>query len=404
MLVQFAWRNIWRNRRRTVITASSIAFAVFFACLLQSIGEGSWENVINNVTNSYTGNVQIHKQGYWDEPSINELIAYSASLKKLETYSEVVHAVPRLESFALASTGTFTKGTLVMGIDPEKENAFTRMGEKVIEGSYLSESNLGVLIGKDLARMLKTSAGDTVYLISQGYRGANAVGQYPVSGILKFPSPQLNKGMIIMSLEDAQYFYGAENQISAFVIGTGTTKEGTRVAADLRLALDSSAFEVMTFEELMPELIRSKEIDTSGNYIVYFILYMIIGFGIFGTLLMMLRERRYELGVLISIGMNRIQVFGMIWLELLFIGVIGALAGILIGYAGAFYFHVNPIILTGDFAAAMENYEFEPIIPASINPRIFLTHGVIVFLLCMIISLFPFYHLWRLKPVEAMRS
>ncbi len=404
MLFQFAWRNIWRNRRRTLITVSSIAFAVFFACLLQAIGEGSWENMIYNVTNSYTGNIQIHKKGYWENPGINDLVPFDEAMEQLGTWESINHATPRLESFALASTGEFTKGAMILGIDPGRENNFTKMGDKVIEGAYLSQDDTGVLIGKDLSRMLRADIGDTIFLISQGYRGVNAVGLYPVKGKVRFPSPQLNRGMILMTLVEAQYLFGAQELISSLVIGTDPSARTDFVAEKIEGNWDTAAYEIMTFEELMPELIKSKEIDTSGNFIVYFILYTIIGFGIFGTLLMMLRERQYELGILLSIGMRRLEVYGMIWTELLLLCVIGALAGIGIGYAGAWYFHLNPIVLTGDFAAAMENFEFEPIIPASVSPRIFMVQGMIVFVLCMIISLYPLYHVMKIKPVEAMRT
>lgn len=405
MFLKFAWRNIWRNRRRSWITIASVAFAVFFSGIMQAIQEGSWDNMIDNVASSYMGNVQIHLKGYWENPSINELLEHSKDeLLAVHNHEEVQHAVPRLESVALISTGENTRGAMVLGVSAHAEEAMSKMSLKLQEGNYFQDNKPTVLLGDALARQIGSHIGDTVYLISQGYHGANAAGMFPVSGILHFPSPQLNRQMVMMRLQDAQYFYGAENRISSIVIKTTDQRAERELIPVLEQYYDTSRYEVLGLGKLMPDLIKSKEVDASGNYIIFFILYMIIAFGIFGTLMMMMMERKYELGVLISIGMERIKIFRMIWMELILLGMIGALVGIVLAYSGAWYFHQNPIVLTGDFASAMENFDFEPIIPAAVTPRIFLTHGVIVFILCVLISLFPLFRILKLNPVKAMRA
>lgn len=405
MLYRLAWRNIWRNKRRTLISASSIAFAVLFCGFMSAIQEGSWDNMINNVVSSYTGNIQIHKKGYWANPSINDLVPYDASLKSLEGLSENIKVtVPRLESFALISTGDKTRGTMVIGIHPEKEDVFTEMSGRVVEGNYLNQKDDGALIGDALAELIGVGIGDSIILISQGYHGVNAAGKYPIRGFVHFPTPQFNKAVVILDLYHAQDFYGAEDLVSALVVETlafDTEKETAQVLAQ---NLDTAGYEIMTYKELMPDLIKSKQIDASGNYIIFFILYMIIAFGIFGTILMMMKERHYEFGVLMSIGMEKKKLFFMVWIELLILGSIGAVIGIILAYGVSYYFHINPIVLTGEFADAMEKFEFDPIMPASIAPRLFITQAIIVYIICMVIIVFPFFHIRKLEPVKAMRE
>jgi ABC-type lipoprotein release transport system permease subunit len=404
MVFKLAWRNIWRNKRRTIITASSIAFAVMFAGFMSAIQEGSWDHMINNVVSSYTGNIQIHKKGYWDSPSINDL-TQEKELTMVKDLSENIDiAVPRLESFALLTTGENTRGTMVVGIDTEKEDLFSNMSDKVKNGTFLNAGDEGVLMGDRLAELVGAEIGDTIILISQGYRGVNAVGKYPLRGTTHFPTPQLNRSLVVMTLEKAQAFYGAEELISALVLKSSPLGVEDRVTQSLVSSLDTSSLEIMTYKELMPELIKSKQIDASGNYIIFFILYMIIAFGIFGTILMMLKERQYELGVLNSIGMEKRRLFFMVWWELIILATIGIVIGLIFAFGLSYYFYVNPIVLTGELADAMEKFEFDAIMPASIEPRLFIWQAIVVYFICLIIILFPFFHIRNINPVKAMRE
>ena len=128
--------------------------------------------------------------------------------------------MPRIESFALASSGTFTKGAMVVGIDPEKESRLTRVDSRVSAGQYLSTEDEGALVAEGMAEYLKIGVGDTLILISQGYHGINAAGKFPVRGLVKFGSPELSKQLIYIGLEKAKWFYGTEGLITTMVVDT----------------------------------------------------------------------------------------------------------------------------------------------------------------------------------------
>jgi ABC-type lipoprotein release transport system permease subunit len=318
---------------------------------------------------------------------------------------EGVEAVlPRLESFALAAAGETTSGVLVAGILPDVENRMTDLENRLVEGEYLTEGDEAVLVASGVAEKLGLALGDTLVLISQGYRGVNAAGKYPIRGIAKFGSPDLNKQMVYLPLPAAQYFYGAPGLATSLALKLGGQEDIKPVVAALRTQLDTSAYEVMDWEELLPDLVQARELDTAGNVIVYFILYMIIAFGIFGTILMMSKEREYEFGVLISIGLQRWQLALSVWIEVILLGVLGAVSGILLSMPIVYYFKVNPIRFGGEMASSLEKFGFEPIFPATFDLQIFLTQALYVFILTAVLALYPIFKIRKLQPVQAMRG
>ena len=404
MLFKMAWRNIWRNRRRTFITAASILFAVLFASFMDSLQRGAWDNMINNVVNYYFGYVQVHQDGYWEEQSIDKAFLLADSLEQVGAVEGGEAVLPRLESFALAAAGETTSGVLVAGILPNVENKMTDLENRLVEGEYLTESEEAVLVASGVADKLGLALGDTLVLISQGYRGVNAAGKYPIKGIAKFGSPDLNKQMVYLPLPAAQYFYGAPGLATSLALKLGGQEDIKPVVAALRTQLDTSAYEVMDWEELLPDLVQARELDTAGNVIVYFILYMIIAFGIFGTILMMSKEREYEFGVLISIGLQRWQLALSVWVEVILLGVLGALSGILLSMPIVYYFKVNPIRFGGEMASSLEKFGFEPIFPATFDMQIFMTQALYVFILTAVLALYPIFKIRKLQPVQAMRG
>ncbi len=405
MIFKLAWRNIWRNKRRTYITAASILFAVLLASLMESLQKGAWDNMIGNVVNFYIGYAQIHQKGYWEDQSLDQAIPFTAELKNIpKEVSEVKNVLPRMESFALASTGNTTMGALVVGIDPEVENRMTQLQTRLRQGAYLNATDKAALVAEGVADNLNLKVGDTLVLVSQGYHGVNAAGKYPVKGIIHLGSPELNKQMVYLPLHEAQWFFGAEGLITSLALHIERPGDVTKAVKAVKAKLNLQEYEVMDWKELLPDLVRAKALDSAGNYIVYCILYLIIAFGIFGTILMMTKERSYEFGVLVAIGMRRFRLSATVWLEVIMLGLLGAAAGILCSVPVVGYFHNNPLHFSGNYAAAMERYGFEPIFPAAFRPSIFLVQAIVVIILTALMALYPIFKIRKLEPVEAMRD
>ncbi|MCB0611332.1 MAG: ABC transporter permease [Lewinella sp.] len=409
MIFTLAFRNLWRNKRRTLITAASVMFAVFFATFMQSIQRGTWDHMLNNVVNFYYGFVQVHSAGYWDDQSLDRSFQLGDDLRQKIAGAEGVEEIaPRIESFALASFGEQTTGVMVVGTRPGAEEKLTGLAEKVIKGKYWdSGSPDGILIAEGVARQLEMELGDTIVLISQGYHGANAAGKYPVTGILQFGSPELNKRMTYLPLGEAQYFFAADSLVTTIALHIANKEDAKLSVKSLEERLDTTQYEVMNWEQMIPDLVEARELDTASAMLVLWVLYLIIAFGIFGAILMMTRERQYEFGVLIAIGMKRFQLSGIVWIEIAMMGVMGTIAGMILAAPFVWYFHQNPINMAAmgeEMVKTYEKFGMEPVLPTSVDPWIFGTQAITVFLITTVVALYPLWVIGRLKPVEAMRT
>lgn len=405
MYLVLAWRNIWRNKRRSIITIASITFAVFIACVMRSMQLGSYERMISNAAQFFTGYVQVHKNGYWNDKMLDNSFVNSAELTNTIASTQGVEvAVPRLESFALASYGTKTKGSLVMGIDPEKEDALTKVKSKVVAGEYLQNGDKAVMIAEGLAEYLKLGVGDTIVLIGQGYHGANAAAVYPIKGIMKFPVPLQNNQTVYMPLKEAQWFYAAENRLTSIALVVDKAKHVDQIVADISSKVDTNKLEVMGWRDLMPDLVQGIEVDNISGKVMLWILYAVIGFGMFGTFLMMTAERMYEFGVMMSVGMRRVIMQFTVILEMGVMAAMGVMAGIVISLPILTYYYHNPIYFSGASAEAIETFGMEPAYFFSLEPSLFYNQAWVIFFMAVILAFYPLYVIHKLKPVEAMRE
>ena len=406
MFLKLAWLNIWRNRRRTLITVASVFFAVLLAITFRSVTDGVYENMIHNVVSYSSGYLQIHKKGYWDEQSIDNSFEADEQLsKKLLNNPKITYLMPRLETFALSSFADKTKGVMVLGIDPVSEKEVNRLNEKIIEGQYFESNNVDhILIGSGLAEQLNTKVNDTLVLIGQGYHASSAAGKFKIDGILKLGSPELNSNVIYMPLQASQYLYGAENRLTSLSIMLGKTSDLESSKRAVENTIDIEAYEVMTWKQMMPEMDQFIEADSAGHYIIIGILYFIISFGLFGTLLMMTFERNREFGILIAIGMKKRLLAYVVLLESIMISLMGCLMGVLAGILIVHLFTENPVQFSGSLRDVYEDYGFEPIIYFSGHIRIFITQTLIILVLAILLALYPGFKILRLKPVDAINS
>ena len=402
LYIKLAWRNVWRSKKRTWITASSIAFSVFFACLMQSSQLGSYDNMIDNSARFFTGHLGIHHIDFWENQIIDNSFDQQELIQLDLSNSNILIGVPRLSSFALASYGDKTKGAALFGVSLSLEAKFSYLKRKLIEGDY--DKKGGVLMAEGLAANLNLRVGDTLVLMGQGYHGVNAAGKYPVTGILKFPIPDLNQGAIYLPLETLQEFLSATNMISSYSILLNDSQDTELVRSHMETILKDKELSLMTWQEMLPDLVSSIELDYYGGWIILIILYVVIGFGIFGTFLMMIKERTYELGILNAIGMNKYRIQIMVAIEIFLLISIGVLLGLLMATPIILYFWSNPILLSGDAALAMEKFGYEPIIPFALNLKIFHNQGISVFVIALFLTIYPMLAIKQLKIIKALNE
>ena len=384
---------------------SSIAFAVLLSCLMMSVQYGTLDHMVNNVVKFYSGHIQIHDENYWDERIIDHSLSYDQSfLDNLESIPNVVSVVPRIESFALSAYETRTKGAMILGIDPEKEKGIIDIKSKLKEGSYFKGEDKSVLLGTGLADYLGVSVGDSVVLISQGYHGASAVGLYPVVGMVKFPNPDLNNQAICIPLKEAQWFYGLENKVSSIALLMDSQDDVSTVKTAIFSDYSDRPITPMDWKEMMPDLVQTVKLKHSSSRIMIMVLYIVIGFGMFGTFLMMTAERTREFGITIAVGMKRLWLQLTVFYEVIMMSLIGVLTGIILSLAIITYFYFNPVQLGSDMADMYESYGVEAAIEFSMSSGIFIWQAWAIFIIGFVLSLYPVLVLKRIRPVRAMRD
>lgn len=466
-----AWRNLWRNRRRTVITASSVFFAVFFAVIMRSYQLGSYDHMIRNFIESFTGYLQVQHVKYQDNPLIDHSFAYDDSVAgAIAAIDNVVSVTPHLESFTLASSGPQTKGVMVIAIDPVKEKNFSdpegklvkfritddmlkRLGEdavipgkileklKSLEGrsyysperlaletglsdgdnerymplilqygevsnGYLSPDDEGILVSDRLAGYLKVGTGDSVILMGQGYHGVSATGLFPVRGIIKMPSPEIDNKLIIMTIPSAQRFFDAEGMVTSLVVNL-TGKSGrliSKVQNRINQLLPDENTKAKTWYELNPILYKQIQGDSQTGIAMLALLYFIIFFGIFGTVLMLVSERRREFGVLVSIGMQKSKLKRILTIEMFILGAIGLISGLLASVPFILYFYFNPILLKGELGKMMEDWGWDPVMPTAWFGPYFYWQAAVVALMVLLATIYPLRKISKLKEIEALRA
>ena len=403
-LIKMAWRNLWRNRRRTLITTASIVFSVLFACFMRSMQEGTYDRMIDNVVKFYSGYLQVQHHAYWDEKTLENSLSEDPRLTQtIEAIDDVLLVTPRLESFALSAHQDNSRPVFVMGILPRREERIIRLSHKITSGELLSDDDPDAMISEGLARFLKLSVGDTLVMISQGYHGVSAAAKFAVKAIFSHPAPDLNNNMVFLSLPAAQNFYSAYDRYTSEVIMVRDHYKVEPVRRAIAGLLPPD-LRVMTWDEMQPELLNMIEADRAGGIVMMLILYLVIGFGIFGTVMMMLYERKREFGVINAIGMQKSKINRVVFTETILLGFLGALIGIFVTVPFIFYFYRNPIPLTGDMAEAMLEYGIEPFMFFSIQPMLFVNQALIVFILCLFIAVLMMIRIGRMKMIKALRS
>ncbi|MCF8295063.1 MAG: FtsX-like permease family protein [Bacteroidales bacterium] len=404
--LKLAWRNIWRNKRRTLIAAGSLYFAIVFALFMRSMQFGSYDIMIENSVKMYSGFIQIQDSTYWVDKSMDDLMEFNADLEaKINAQNGVIAVNPRLESFALSSFGLKTKGVFIQGINPDKDDQMTRMSKRLIDGSYVENGENGIVVSSRLAEYLGVKIGDSLVFLSQGYQGVTAADQFPIRGIIKLAIPELDNRLVVMPLDIAQNYYSAPGMVSSLSLDIeGGQHAVDGIAEGLRSALQNTSLEVLKWTDLNAVLKQQIDSDNASGLLMLMILYMVIFFGILGTIIMMTTERMKEFGVMVAVGMSRKTLLFITLTENLFIGLLGTISGLVSSLPFIFYYYNHPIRITGELAAATEQYGMEPLLGFSLEPMIFINQFLIVLMLMGLTLVYPAYKISTLKVIHALRA
>ncbi|WP_447401111.1 ABC transporter permease [Vibrio harveyi] len=400
MLVKLAWRNLWRQKRRALLTASALALVLFLSLITRAFQEGSYTSNIKNAAKFYTGLIQLQNPEFGDSSSIDDVLPQTNTfISAAKNNPNIDVVLPRVESFALAAKDERSKGVMVLGVEPEAEDQYSNISDKLIEGSYIQSGQKAVLVGGGLANYLQLKVGDELVLYGVGYRGHTAAGLYQISGILHFPLQQLDSQLVYMPLDTAQSLYSLDDQVTAWVLNTESLRDLPDTVEQLKAEYGKNVA-VKDWKELSPEMAQQIALDKAGGIFLIYILYGIVGFGLFATILMTTLERQREFAVMLATGMLRSKLVLLLTIESLFMSVIGILIGLIVSAPVLGYFYFNPIEITGDAAKLMRESGFEPIVPVSLDPHLLLNQIAVVLLILLLCLLYPMVRMFRM-PIAA---
>jgi putative ABC transport system permease protein len=413
MDLKMAWRNIWRNPRRTLLTVTAIALACILLVFMLSFQFGSYETMINASVKVHTGHLQVQARGYQADKEIRLTIPDPLPVERaLDAIPEVKSYAPRARAFALISSRDRTYGIMVEGIDPAAEKRVSTLASIVRQGDYLDDGSPkdglpDALVGHLLARNLSVTIGDELTLLGQGRDGSIAATVVRVRGITDSGLDEFDRNAIQIPLNHFQDVFTMGSAVHEIVIVGHRLADTAIIKAALKPALESihvrPPLVVLDWEALMPGLKQAISMDLVSGSIFYLILIMVVAFSILNTFLMAILERTYEFGVMMAMGTRPARLTRLVLTESIGMTLVGVVSGMLIGCLVTGYFMVHGINL-GDASEISRQFG----IPSVLYPRLTLVSIVAgplaVFLITLLAALYPALKIRRLQPVEAMRQ
>jgi len=407
--VKMAWRNIWRNPRRSILTISAIAFASILLVFMLSWQFGSYDTMINSAVMIHTGHLQVQAEGYKDKKNIRFVVPDPTAVGRILDRTPGVAAYTfRANAFSLASSKQRTYGIIIVGIDPVREAEVSTLKKLIRQGNYLSEADSDqALVGELLAKNLQVSLGDELVVLGQGRDGSIAATVVKVKGIYSSGQDEFDRSSIhipLKSFQDVYVMRGAAHEVVVLCESLEDVAEVKRaVAGGIQKMHKRHHLVALDWMELMPGLIQGIQMDLVGGLIFYFILIVVVAFSILNTFLMCIFERTREFGVLMAIGTTPRRLTKLLLIESTTMTMVGIVIGIIAGSLITWYFQVHGIVISGT-SELLSQYGM----PERMFPRVSLLSVSIgpgaVLAITLLTALYPALKVRRLRAVEAMKA
>jgi ABC-type lipoprotein release transport system permease subunit len=414
-LLQLAWRNLWRNRRRTLITMAAIALGyvmlLFVACLMAGL---RWQ-MIENGTRLVLSQVQVHAPGYYPNRTIQKTIGgakgtnVGALMTALTADPRVSAAAPRAYGFGLVSADNRSAGVELFGVDPNEEQKVTVLHTQITRGSYLSgKKPMGVVVGDKLATTIGVAPGSEIVLLTQATDGSMGNDLYTIVGLFHTGLETLDRGVVVMPLAALQKLLQmSPTRIHEVGIKLREITKAPEVAASLQGRLSEvTPVRVMAWPELVPELADYVQFNRAMTIVLFIIFFLVAVIGIMNTMLMAVFERTRELGMLMALGMQPRQVIGLIVAEATALACASLVLGAVIGVPVLWYLQVHGLDLGGKTG---EMVSLAGVVVGHLwygrqDFTAYSQAGVGLALTAVVSALYPAWRAAHLRPTEAIRK
>lgn len=409
-LNRIAWRNLWRRKRRTLITAISIGFGVMLSVTFTGIGDYSYTKMINASATMGLGHITIEPKGYNQTPSLDKRLQNTVRIReRVLEMSGVNHAIERIMGQAMFASASKSIGGMFMGIDPAHESLkYNLLIRSLVEGEMFSGTKgRGVVIGSKMAEKLNLRLGKKLVYTTTDVKGEIVSELARVTGIFKTGVNEVDGGMILLPIDSvrATLHYDAHDATLLAVV-INDQRYAERMRDEISSAMGDSRTEVLSWKQTQSELAGIITLDRSGNYIIQFLIGLLIAAGILNTLLMSVLERTREFGVMMALGMSPRKLFKLIVMESVWLAIIGIVIGIIITIPWyAYLYHVGL-----DFSHTLgEDYSaggvlMDPLIKIRLYKESMIAIIAGVFSLTLLSGLYPAWRAGRVPPVESLKA
>ena len=399
-----AWRNIWRNPRRTAVILSAVVIGVWSMVFMGAVMRGMAVDMIHNGISTLTGHLQIHHKDYSDDPvienSMTDLPALDEALKnglpKGSRWAE------RIRVEAVAGNARHTTNVILVGIDPPKEKDVSFIGQAVRQGRYLKTGDSHeILVGKALVEEFETRLGHKLILSAPDINGEIMSRAFHIAGVYRAQMQETEKQYVFVPIEDTRKMLKLKNAISEVSVVLPDDADPSDVKRDLEKALGGSSFEIKTWQESLPVLMAYLQIFNGFIYVWYLVIFVAMALGIVNTTLMAVFERMREFGLVKALGVRPKRLIRMILTESVYLLLIGSAVGNAIGLLSVYALSKHGI----NFSNLAEGTDFigvSRIVYPVLDIRDLLAANLVVLLLGLLVSLYPASKAARFTPVKAL--
>ncbi len=401
MLLRLAWRNLWRNSRRSFVLLTSIVVGVAAMDWMDGLIRGFVAQMLDNQLGAHTAHVQIHAAGYNNDKVVqNFMTGPGEAIAALQNSPHVHRYSPRVATSGLLSSATNSSGVVIVGIQPEQEALVTTIHRCISEGRYLERGGHEIVISRHMAKTLDVGLGDRVVAMASALDGTVGSEMFRVVGLYQSSSLSFDRSHVYVPMALAQEMLRVGGRIAEFAVTTNRIDSVEALKGDLASALGPN-YEVSSYRDLLPSLVSQVEIMSSMMLIVGILIGAALIFGITNTFLMAVYERIHEFGVLKSLGMKNRYVLTMIALEASLIGSIGCVTGTLLGG--------GTVLLAGEvglnlarFSEGLAGWGTGAILYPLVDWLSITIGAVMILLICVLSALYPAWRAKSLEPVEAI--
>jgi len=404
MLLQIAWRNIWRNKTRSFVVICSIIIGLWAGVFMLSFSWGLYKNNIDDTVFKQLSHIQVHHPLFKEEVESKYSISNTIEiLKQLQLNENVASASSRIITTGMITSPTTASGIKIYGINTLSEEKQIGLHENVRQGTYFKSGKENeILIGEKLAKKLKIKVKSKVVLTFTDIKSDMVSAAFRVGGLYKSKNISLDGVNVFVHQYHLRQLLGLDatetNEIAILLKNEAALDSIKKYTAGL-----VSNGEVEDWKELSPELGMIIESFNMYTYIITGIILLALTFGIVNTMLMSVLERIRELGMLMAIGLNKRKIFFMIMLETLYLTLIGCPVGLLIGWLSVNFLGKYGINISM-FSEGLASYGFSSIIYPSLDNEKYVIVAVMCFITALLAAIYPAYKALQLNPSEAIRN